>query len=161
MKGAPSGPFREAALAGREEISTKHRHLIAPSRFLVLWLMALLGWCCSAGPGTASEDNAHGHPIIDHRWPVNAETQAGIRRMQAVIAAYPANGLTGAELKDTLGAQLDGIFTNCTMEGEAHVALHDHLVPLMSLMSDLPDDPSAEQVEAIGAHLRTFDEEFR
>lgn len=78
--------------------------------------------------------------------------------MQADVATFPTNGLNGMQLKDTPGVHLERIFTSCTMEGEAHMALHDHLVPLMNLMGHVPDDPSPEQVEATGAHLLTSDE---
>jgi len=95
------------------------------------------------------------------RWKANPETIEGIRGMRALVAARPGSGLEGGLLRDSLEARMGAIFEGCTMEGEAHLALHDYLVPLMKLLRDLPDSPEPSQLDSISAHLSLFDERFR
>lgn len=95
------------------------------------------------------------------RWKANPETMVGIRGMRALISAYPGSGLDGSLLRDSLDARMGAILERCTMEGEAHHALHDYLVPLMKLLHQLPDSPEPSQLDSISVHLALFDERFR
>ncbi|MBL8011879.1 MAG: hypothetical protein JNJ64_14840 [Flavobacteriales bacterium] len=95
------------------------------------------------------------------RWQANPETTEGIRGMQALVDGLPGNGLGGAQLRDSLNARMAMIFDRCTMDGEAHEALHAYLLPLMGMIKRLPDEPSSAHVDSLRTHLRHYGEVFR
>jgi hypothetical protein len=95
------------------------------------------------------------------RWQANEATIQGVRGMQGLTAGYPGNGLAGGLLRDSLQERMALIFEQCTMEGEAHEALHEYLLPLIGIFRELPDDPKRSQLDSITAHLSRFDEQFR
>lgn len=53
------------------------------------------------------------------------------------------------------------IFERCTMEGEAHMALHDYLLPLITQFKELQEHPTPAQLDSLTSYLRTFDQKFR
>lgn len=118
--------------------------------------------------GSSSEQRAEDH-VLDGastqvedsvRWQANPETIEGIRGMQALVAGYPSNGLASGVLRDSLEARMALIFERCTMEGEAHEALHTYLLPLISALRTLPDEPTSVELDSIAGHLGRFDEQF-
>lgn len=133
---------------------------------LCLLLPLLLPACGAPAPdamdvGSNVVHVIHPPPEEDPRWEVNDATREGVRAMRDLVEGYPANGLRNGVLKDTLEAHLTLIFERCTMDGEGHERLHDFLLPLYHLFRELPPEPGAEQVAAIGRHLEGFGEEFR
>ena len=132
----------------------------------------LLGFLASVamlfGCGTSEEQHAAGHAhdgasaaVADSgRWQANAETLDGIHGMQALVAGYPANGLTATLLRDSLDARISVIFQRCTMKGEAHEALHRYLIPLQGLIRRIPEGSSGSQLDSLQQHLRHYDEVF-
>ncbi|MBK6628225.1 MAG: hypothetical protein IPJ87_07320 [Flavobacteriales bacterium] len=94
------------------------------------------------------------------RWQANPETTEGIRSMQALVEGLSRNGLSGIQLRDSLDARLAMIFERCTMDGEAHEALHAYLLPLMGMIKRLPDTPSEAHVDSLRTHLHHYGEVF-
>jgi hypothetical protein len=94
------------------------------------------------------------------RWKANPETTEGIANMRALIEKYPESGLAKMQLKDTLEAEFQMIFQKCTMTGEGHEQLHNYLIPLHKMLSALNDLSPDEEITAMHAHLRKYEEYF-
>lgn len=95
------------------------------------------------------------------RWEANAATKEGVSRMRALLEEQRAGTLPTGALRDSLEERMALIFERCTMEGEAHEALHAYLLPLISMHRDLSDEPRPEELDSIAGHLKEFDARFR
>ncbi|HOP44426.1 MAG TPA: hypothetical protein PLA11_12985 [Flavobacteriales bacterium] len=130
-------------------------------RIFPAWFLLLMTACIPAPTDEqAIEESIEATRDAQGRWPANAATTEGVHGMQALVAGYPDNGLTGGLLKDSLEERMGTIFVRCTMEGEAHEDLHDYLLPLMGMYRELPADPDSAQLAAIRLHLAAYDERF-
>jgi hypothetical protein len=99
------------------------------------------------------------------KWQANLETTAGIRAMQESMDAYisgsPPENYKALQKK--LESDLQLIFQQCTMTGEAHNQLHNYLLPLKKMMDDLDaGDPvkGKETFIRIQQHLAAYDQFF-
>lgn len=131
----------------------------------ILITAVLLTGCGGSGTGGRQHrDAVHDSTVAvagNDRWRANPETFEGIRGMQALADGFPANGLSGPQLRDSLDARMAMIFERCTMDGEAHEALHRYLLPMLGMIKRLPDAPSDAHVDSLRQHLRHFDEVFQ
>lgn len=130
--------------------------------------IVLLGACGTTATETPHDtDAAAGESAVladlpdSGRWNANEATVDGIERMMELVEGYPENGLDGVQLGDSLDEHMAMIFERCTMEGQAHEALHAYLLPLLSMYRALPDEPTAAALDSITNHLALFDEQFR
>jgi hypothetical protein len=128
----------------------------------------LLGACSTAttesppDANVAVTDSAMQPASVElDRWKANEATVHGIRRMEALVDGYPENGWDGGRLRDSLQERMALVFERCTMEGEAHEALHAYLLPLIGMYRELPDEPGSSDLDSIAVHLARFDERFR
>ncbi|HRD53743.1 MAG TPA: hypothetical protein PKY96_13960 [Flavobacteriales bacterium] len=62
--------------------------------------------------------------------------------MRNFVSGYPGNGLDGGLQRDSLEARMGAELEGCTMEGEAHMALLDNLLPLITQFRELPGHPT-------------------
>lgn len=107
----------------------------------ILVLMSALTACNSSNQKAddLSLDNGE-------KWVANPETTEGIRNMQLIVA----NGNTSsAELKQQLEKEFKLIFKNCTMKGDAHLQLHNYLMPLKKIISVIDSKDQKERDDAL------------
>lgn len=81
--------------------------------------------------------------------------------MRRLITAYDAASAPAGALRDSLEDRMGLIFERCTMEGEAHLALHDYLLPFIAQFKELEDHPTPAQLDSLANYLRTFDQKFQ
>lgn len=96
------------------------------------------------------------------KWGTNSETTAGIERMTAIIANTELDFTTKGE---NLNVEMKRVFTECTMEGEAHEQLHTYLLPMVKLFRELKEaetenGATAKQNE-IQQHLNIYSTFFK
>lgn len=130
---------------------------------MLIGSVLLLGCGGDTMPGHRHDDPAQGSgtaAVDSARWQANPETTEGVHGMQALVDGYPGNGLNGPLLRDSLNARMAMIFERCTMDGEAHEALHTYLLPLMGMIKRLPDTPNDAHVDSLRTHLHHFGEVF-
>lgn len=90
-------------------------------------------------------------------WTANPETTAGIENMLTATAEFNAESGDYEALKTTLTDEFKGIFTKCTMTGEAHNQLHNYLMPLKGKLDNLSQDNLLE----VTNYLLSFEEYFK
>ena len=99
------------------------------------------------------------------KWVANAETKEGINKMAALLDAFPNppqpdDFLT---LKVNLETEFNQVIQQCTMTGEAHEQLHNYLMPMAEMISQLnPKDVnhSGSVKEKLKQHLDEFGNYF-
>lgn len=133
---------------------------ITPGILTVLCAFFLFASC--GHKHTASEivlDN--GNP-----WTANAETTQGINQMIILMDAFEAKDDSKAytSLEEGLSNEFDLIFKNCTMQGEAHVQLHNYLFPMKDMFATLKSkelDKQKAGFETLKAYLLTYPDYFQ
>lgn len=92
------------------------------------------------------------------KWEANAETTDGVRNMKNIVEAYISGEKTPlTQCGDDLQAELDGIFDNCSMKGEAHDQLHSFLMPLIDMKNEIKGaEPTQDQLKEINEHLDLY-----
>lgn len=97
------------------------------------------------------------------KWNANAETTNGILAMQKIVSDYASGNKTPKTKMGTeLQKELDGIFQQCTMKGEAHGQLHHYLVPLIEMVDATKDkEISDQQLKNLQAHLNKYNQYFK
>lgn len=88
------------------------------------------------------------------RWKANPETTTGIAHMVDILGAYDPSGGDPKALKDTLETEFGLIFERCTMSGEAHVQLHNYLLPIHQQLRDFQG--TGPEREALGQRLAAY-----
>ncbi len=75
------------------------------------------------------------------KWGANIETTAGIERMLSIINEEIEDGRISlyAAMGQRLSIEMETIFAECTMEGDAHDQLHLYLIPLVEIVRDMED----------------------
>lgn len=116
-------------------------------------------------PGEDTLTEGHGHAahtvqavVLDDgkTWAANPETTDGIAAMRNTLDRYdPAHG-DSTRLKQELEAELNGIFTACTMTGEAHEQLHNFLLPIIALLERSGGTLTGDQREELAKHLASY-----
>ncbi len=117
--------------------------------------------------GALSSCNFSNHKVDDlvldngKKWEANQETTDGIQNMQLIIA----NGNTSSEeLKKQLDKEFKLIFKNCTMKGEAHLQLHNYLLPLKKIIGEIDAKNASERDSALNdlkKHLSKYKDFFK
>ncbi len=97
-----------------------------------------------AAPQEESKPNNKVQLNDGEKWEANIETTEGIENMHQIIFTYmnaedPVDTRCD-EIHDELKEEFDLIFTNCTMTGDAHVQLHNYLIPVFGLFEKLEDE---------------------
>lgn len=100
------------------------------------------------------------------KWPANAETTEGIRKMSSLLEAFSKEPKVEDynSLKIKLENEFDMILQKCTMTGEAHDQLHNFLLPMKEIIEKLSSNSADEQKEASGnlkTHLKEYDKYFQ
>ncbi len=100
------------------------------------------------------------------KWKANPETTQGIESMMEMVGGFTAedaNSRHCSKLKRVLFATFDRILQQCTMQGPAHDALHEYLLPLKDKIGLIAAD-DAEQclqtVRELSEYLATYYEKF-
>lgn len=99
------------------------------------------------------------------KWKANPETTAGIESMMNMVGSFSAEDAVThcGKLQRVLDATFQRILQQCTMEGEAHEALHEYLLPLKEKIGAIsPEDATqcTEKVREISEYLATYYEQF-
>lgn len=116
----------------------------------ILALTLLLQACAHHHHATEPRsDNATMNLRLDNgkKWPMDNHTRATLASMKGKVNALDAEASTLDERKllgVTLNQDLETLISGCTMEGDAHNALHEFLVPFM---------PVVQQLESTGEQL--------
>ncbi len=99
------------------------------------------------------------------KWKANPETTQGIESMMEMVGSFSTDG--GAAHCEKLQRVLDATFTRilqqCTMQGKAHDALHEYLIPLKKKIGEISSDDVAQcegKVREISEYLATYHEQF-
>lgn len=100
------------------------------------------------------------------KWSANAETTEGIKKIDALLEAFPDNAKTEDfhSLKIQLQNEFDTILQKCTMTGEAHNQLHNYLLPMQKMIEKLTSDSPEEyktSLEKLKAHIAEYDNYFQ
>ena len=100
------------------------------------------------------------------RWDANPETTQGVMKMAKMVESFPddASPVDYHTLKIGLEEEFGTILRKCTMKGEAHDQLHNYLVPLREMFSDLASDDATRSkiaVDKLRYHLRSYGDYFR
>lgn len=113
---------------------------------------------------TVVEDGPYGLVLDDgDLWLANPETTAGVKNMQQIVEDYKSrNQSPSITMGDSLQEQLNTIFAECTMKGEAHNQLHNYLLPLLDLVDGVKDqEVTADQYSALNEHLNLYFDYFK
>lgn len=127
--------------------------------------LLLLLVACGAPSPRPHDEAGHTHDstaaAVHESWQANPETNESIHAMEVLVDGYPANELSGVQLRDSLKERYAMIFERCTMTGPAHEALHDYLLPLNRMLRDLSDTPTPVELDSLKAHLHRYHLSFR
>ncbi|MDP6923045.1 MAG: hypothetical protein QGH06_08765 [Lutibacter sp.] len=142
-------------------------------RIFIIWMvgMGLLSVACKPGNEHAASktgQQVHTKTIIDNsvglilndgnKWQVNTETTTAIKNMNQIVAAYVAGSeLPVTQLGGALQQELNIIFENCSMKGEAHDQLHNFLLPLIDKVEEIQEQEIADsQLTELQEHLALY-----
>ena len=90
------------------------------------------------------------------KWKVDAPMRKYIFAMEDVLNHYSA-GQDINIVRDGLKENIEGLTSNCTMEGRAHDELHKWLIPFIS---DVDKTDSPDDIENLKDELVTFHKYF-
>lgn len=137
-------------------------------RLVVVAVLAMSGGLVADGVHLLGDHTAahaaapHGHaaaPTADARWPADPATVENMHALHAAVRAAQAES-AGPDL-GAVDAAYRAVFRDCTMEGEAHEALHALLVPVGESLDRAGAPGQAPQALADAeARLRAFDARF-
>ncbi len=100
------------------------------------------------------------------KWKANLETTQGIESMMEMVGSFTGKDADlkhCAKLKQVLLATFNRILQQCTMQGPAHDALHEYLMPLKEKIDGLSITDTEEclqNVRQISEYLSTYYEKF-
>lgn len=130
-----------------------------------------------AEPTTAQDHTQihdHEHEVVSNqvvlnngeKWPANAETTEGIRKMSTLLNALPAESKLEDyhALKTTLENAYDEIIHKCTMTGEAHNQLHNFILPINEMIQELGSEDATKckaVVDKLKKHLEEYGNYFQ
>lgn len=162
-------------------VARSSRGLANQNMLLMLPVLLVLAGC---GHSTVHEHNHesatesahdHDHDAVGHeaislnngeKWEADEHTMVAAEKMKTTIAGFQKDGAADYKLlADTLKAQLNALIAGCTMEGPAHDALHQWLVPFTAHVKHLSEvEGKAEGITAlreVQSSLDVFEESFR
>ena len=99
------------------------------------------------------------------RYKANPETTESINRMMALVdETQGSQHLLDYEiLHEKLNIEFKKIFDNCTMEGEAHEALHEFMLPMKKYFEGIGSDDlitCQESLNSLERYLSTYEYKF-
>lgn len=111
-------------------------------RFSIIIIAASLLISCSRPQDDVAAHETHHHTPValalngEDRWQADEPTNKSMLQLQALMQEQTAvQASPSLEAYQQLGNSLEGelqqVFKNCTMQGEAHDMLHVYLVPLV------------------------------
>jgi hypothetical protein len=120
---------------------------------------AKVGSHAVASPATAAD------PQQPAKWPMPEAMMKPMRDMEQDIRAFAAAAEQDhAALAAKIDAHINQVISNCTMEGKAHDALHEWLMPFRQLNKDYATAPDAAtqvaKFKALQEALAAFHERF-
>lgn len=100
------------------------------------------------------------------KWEVNEEMKPLILRSADILSTYQSNNaMNHQELAIQLKEQNTALIKNCSMQGQAHDALHKWLLPHMNLIERLHkaenDENASEIIEELQISFTTFNTYFQ
>lgn len=121
------------------------------------------GGCADGcGPSASAAPKAEEHCATDKpiptstpaapKWPIPAEMMNHLQSLDKDIGAFESSvSEDHANLAKRTEQHLTALISSCTMEGDAHTALHEWLVPFRELAKQHADavDPSAQQEKVL------------
>ncbi len=118
-----------------------------------------------------NHENNHAHhrsePHLDNgkKWQANPETTEGINNMIEMIQTYSNEDIMDHRfLSDSLNAEYNMIFRNCTMKGEAHNQLHAYLLPIQEMLNGMSSsnaDTSKFYFEKLEKYMPKYTKYFK
>ncbi|MCP5205824.1 MAG: hypothetical protein H7A01_01345 [Hahellaceae bacterium] len=124
----------------------------------ILILALILQACAHHHHGTeTTSDNAVSKLTLDNgkKWHMDSHTRKTLASMKGKVNALDADTAT-IDARKSLGAalnqDLETLISGCTMEGDAHNALHEFLVPFMPVVQQLEktgDQQALQQSQAM------------
>lgn len=117
---------------------------------------------------SCGEKHTSGPVVLDNgnKWTANAETTQGINQMIMLMDNFEAKEDSKAytTLAEKLSGEFDLIFKNCTMQGEAHVQLHNYLLPMKDMFATLKSKELDQQkagFDSLKSYLLTYPDYFQ
>ncbi|MCG8673314.1 MAG: hypothetical protein MI867_28250 [Pseudomonadales bacterium] len=111
----------------------------------------------------------HHHATLDslglnngQKWEMDTHTRTSLQTMNKRFDGIELSAMSDEqrqELANQLNEDLQSLIQGCTMEGAAHDALHQYLVPLMNAINHLADCghlPAAKHVETLLAQYADY-----
>lgn len=155
-------------------------------RLVVLFVLLMVGGLLIEGGGllvqpehtvAAAPHETHDHTptaeaidpnrpsAADRRWQADPATSRNVAAMHTLVKAARARPASAGALapEDVAGIKtaFETILQDCTMEGPAHVALHDFLIPLMDGLESLDSGVGvAEALVSMDTQLASFSKRF-
>ena len=154
------------------------------SRFLIVFTALILAGtgCSEEGhhsegrgdhhPGSEAHSHSHEHAeskFVDGKtdaglWRTDSHTRASVQNLKSIAGYKPKDEEGYAALGKGLENSLNGLIQGCTMDGDAHEALHHWLMPLGKNIGDIAKAVPLDQKEktrlALLQHLENFSSEF-
>jgi hypothetical protein len=159
----------------RTLISFSPRVLTKPFQYLVLSTVFFLGAC------SHFEHHHHGSEMMtshhsnsadktlninlngDNKWLMDAHTRSVASTMMNRFSSLDLELQNQQELEDLgeqLGQDLDTLIQGCTMEGEAHNALHDFLTSFMPALEEFKTTASVDSAKHVKHLLAEYQNYF-
>lgn len=120
----------------------------------------------AGGCDSCKASKADPEVATNKKWPIPAAMMTHLQSMENDIAAF--NDKTPrdhAALAKDIGENLAQLISSCTMEGEAHDALHDWLMPFreLSAQHSKSTDPAVqlEKIQAMRIAFTAFHKQFK
>ncbi len=116
--------------------------------------------------GQEHHGDEHGIMLNDGKpWMANSETTQGIHNMSALWDGFKSgNDIEEYHaLQEDLLTEFNTIIKECTMEGDSHEQLHNYLLPMKDLISDLGSDDISvcnNSVDLLKKYLSTYPKYF-
>lgn len=132
-----------------------------------------LGHSAHGDNGDNGDNDHSAHGNHDHglsldngkKWKADPETNRGMKRMDHLVDSFSQKE-TGAayhNIKSNLEAELNRVFKECTMKGEAHHQLHKFLIPIKKIFTGLEHSQLAVQKKSfhnLKMHLSIYPKYF-
>lgn len=124
---------------------------------------------------TESNEETHDHDHSEHeglqlnngeRWEANQETTAGVENMSKLLSSFTEKDNVQAykKLTEDMNTEFSMIFEKCTMTGDAHVQLHNFLIPIKGQLETLEStnlEECKESFAALSEHLKEYKKYFK
>lgn len=112
----------------------------------------------------SEEQEVAGKLVLNNgnKWQANKESTEGIQKMLTLVNVYLSKGnLNSKALSGNLEKEFTAILQKCTMKGEAHIQLHNYLLPLKNKIDKLKGNSNLKSVKEIEAYLNDYKNYFQ